>query len=1017
LERAPNIKTFPPFRLDPGNQCLWRGDVRISLVPKAFAVLQYLVGHAGRLVTQQELLQALWRDTHVEPEVLRRYILEIRRALEDPPKKPLFIETLPKRGYRFIAAIREESAALTQASQPTIVPGRLVGREAALAELDTYWSAARQGERQVVFVTGEAGIGKTSLVDAFQQKWAQDSRIRIARGQCVEGFGGKEAYYPVLQALGRLIRGPDGEPVAQALAAQAPTWFIQFPSIVAPEQRATLSRELLGATRERMVREICEVLDVLTAYRPLILILEDLQWVDNPTLDLISAVTRQRGAAKLMLMATYRPVEVILSRNPLKLLKQELLVHLLCHEISLVRLSEADVEQYLAAEFPESNFAADLSGMIHRHSDGNPLFMVAILDRLRQRGLIIRDNGRWKLTVSAAQLDPGIPETLQQMLEVQLEQLRAPDLRLLRAASVAGRRFSSWAVGALLAADVDQVEDACERLGARQQFIRRAATREPVQGSASAQYEFKHVLYREVLYRQLPPTQRRQFHLRLAERMEALSTPPDPSLASELASHFEEACDYARAIRYLILTASNAARRYAHGDAIHLLRHGLDLLPQLPAETAREVEIQILDRISDALYAQGEMVQSAEVDYRVAEVAAQGGFKVAQARALTRVARALAFLDPARCITVCQRAVEVTKSHDDPLLQARTEMLAACWRIVTNGWRKEDADTCAAARDTIRRLSDQLPAYHEILYAHVQCTQGDYQEALQTAWSGIPKSVENGNLVVYLSAHSSLAQAFLHLGRWGDLLQVIATARDIAGKNHNAPWLGIFQATLAWLHFHSCDFQGARRLAEELLKTHTEEPAGQVRTMAMITAAFCDLELGAADQAVSSLTRVCERETNPRFFLDWYWRTIAGLGLSNAWIRKSEWDKAGSEAERFLQAALSTADPALKALAWDAKARVAASEPKRSREFIERAVKALHEFEVPLAAWRVYATASDLFRRAGDRQKAEQHRARAKAVLLALAQSFPEGEPLRESLLAAPMVQGILGKNSSKKGN
>ena len=986
-------------------------------MPKAFAVLQYLVDHAGRLVTPQELLRALWRDTHVEPEVLRKYILEIRRVLGDPPKKPQFIETLPKRGYRFIAAVREELTALAQASHPTILPGRLVGREAAMAELDGYWTAARQGEKQVVFVTGEAGIGKTSLVDAFQQKCTQDSRIRVARGQCVEGFGGKEAYYPVLQALGRLLRSPDGEPVAQALATQAPTWFIQFPSIVAPEQRATLRRELLGATRERMVREMCEVLDLFTADRPLILILEDLQWVDNSTLDLISAVTRQRGAAKLMLVATYRPVEVILSRNPLKLLKQDLLVHRLCHEISLVRLTEADVEQYLAAEFPKSNFAGDLSGLIHRHSDGNPLFMVAILERLRQKGLIIRDNGGWKLTVSAGQLDPGIPETLQQMLEVQLEQLRAPDQRLLRAASVAGRRFSSWAVGALLDADVDQIEDACEKLAARQQFLRRAATREPVQDSASAQYDFKHVLYREVLYRQLPLTQRRHYHLRLAERMEALSTPPDPALASELASHFEEACDYARAIRYLILTAGNAARRYAHGDAIHLLRHALDLLPQLPAEAAREQEILILDRISDALYAQGEMLQSAEVDYRVAEVAAQGGFKVAQARALTRVARALAFLDPGRCITVCQRAVEVASTHDDPLLQARTEMLAACWRIVANGWRKEDAETCAAARDTIRRLSDQLPAYHEILYAHVQCVQGDYQEALQTAWSGIPKSVENGNLVVYLSAHSSLAQAFLHLGRWGDLLQVIATARDIAGKNRNAPWLGIFQATLAWLHFHACDFHGARRLAEELLQAHTEEPAGQVRTMAMITAAFCDLELGAPDGAVSSLTRVSEREVNPRFFLDWYWRTIAGLGLSNAWIRKSEWEKAGTEADRFLQAALSTADPALKALAWDAKARVAGSESKQAREFIEHALEALHGFEVPLAAWRVHATASELYRRTSDRQKAEHHRARAKEILLALARSFPDGEPLRESLLTAPVVQGILGKAPPKKAN
>src|SRR5271165_4564864 len=89
-------KVFPPFRLDPANQCLWREGVRISIAPKAFDVLRYLVEHAGRLVTQQELLDALWRDTFVQPEILRKYILEIRRVLQDPPKNPLFIETHAK---------------------------------------------------------------------------------------------------------------------------------------------------------------------------------------------------------------------------------------------------------------------------------------------------------------------------------------------------------------------------------------------------------------------------------------------------------------------------------------------------------------------------------------------------------------------------------------------------------------------------------------------------------------------------------------------------------------------------------------------------------------------------------------------------------------------------------------------------------------------------------------------------------------------------------------------------------
>jgi TolB-like protein/DNA-binding winged helix-turn-helix (wHTH) protein/Tfp pilus assembly protein PilF len=108
------MKLFKTFRLDAANHLLWRNGDRVPLAPKAFDVLTYLVEHAGQLVTQDEILEALWSETYVNPEVLRKYILEIRRALGDRPDNPEFIETVPKRGYRFVAPVLEESAAEPQ---------------------------------------------------------------------------------------------------------------------------------------------------------------------------------------------------------------------------------------------------------------------------------------------------------------------------------------------------------------------------------------------------------------------------------------------------------------------------------------------------------------------------------------------------------------------------------------------------------------------------------------------------------------------------------------------------------------------------------------------------------------------------------------------------------------------------------------------------------------------------------------------------------------------------------------
>src|SRR5262249_59146647 len=138
-----------------------------------------------------------------------------------------------RRGYRFIAQVTDGTDALPET--PASDKGNIVGRETAIAELDRYLARALQGQRQVVFVTGEAGIGKTTLVDVFHQRSAGRANLRIARGQCVEGFGGKEAYYPMLEAIGQLTRDRDSAPLVQKLAKLAPTWLSQFPALVKAE--------------------------------------------------------------------------------------------------------------------------------------------------------------------------------------------------------------------------------------------------------------------------------------------------------------------------------------------------------------------------------------------------------------------------------------------------------------------------------------------------------------------------------------------------------------------------------------------------------------------------------------------------------------------------------------------------------------------------------------------------------------------------------------------------------------
>src|SRR5512146_2184360 len=230
------MKEFPPFRLDPVNQCLWRRsasgeDERILLTPTEYSVLDHLVERAGQLVTHRELLDAVWPQTAIEPQAVKSKVFHLRRVLDDDPRQPRFIETLPRRGYRFVGKV----AASVPDDAPTtpVAEHCLVGRDRALADLWACMRIASAGRPQVVFIPGEAGIGKTAVAEEFRrQVTATRPATRIAHGQCVEGFGTKEPFYPVLQAVGQLCRGPTGAAVVATLASHAPTWLVQFPALL-----------------------------------------------------------------------------------------------------------------------------------------------------------------------------------------------------------------------------------------------------------------------------------------------------------------------------------------------------------------------------------------------------------------------------------------------------------------------------------------------------------------------------------------------------------------------------------------------------------------------------------------------------------------------------------------------------------------------------------------------------------------------------------------------------------------
>ncbi len=297
-----------------------------------------------------------------------------------------------------------------------------------------------------------------------------------------------------------------------------------------------LQREILGATRERMLREISETLETLTSDNPLLLVLEDLHWADHSTVDLISALARRRPSAKLMIIATYRPVDVIVSEHPLNVLEKDLMVHQLCREIALELLGEAEVVEYLAAE-------SSGASLLYQHSEGNPLFMVTALDHMTERGLLSRNKESWQLEIALKGIDLEVPDNLHQRIEIQIERLSAEEQQVLEAArleSVGRCRFGVVPRAATIDLEPEAFEEVCGRLSRRHRIVRSAGSQGLADGTLTACYEFVHALYREVCYRRIAPGRRAQLYRRLGEWAEThLEREP-----AWLADHFEQSRDF-----------------------------------------------------------------------------------------------------------------------------------------------------------------------------------------------------------------------------------------------------------------------------------------------------------------------------------------------------------------------------------------------------------------------------------------------------------------------------------------
>jgi predicted ATPase len=513
------LLAFAGFRLDPTEERVWHGDEELKVRRKPFAILRHLALRPNRLLTHDEIVHAVWGKVVISESLLRTHVRDLRRVFGDG-----LIETVNGRGYRFVAAVEEVAAQPTARSQERVRPPepepslQLVGRATELRVLQNALEQVHRGRRQVVLIEGEPGVGKTSLVDSFLQNAQATDAMAVARGTCIEQYGGGEAYLPFLSALGGLCREGVGTQFLDVLSrhGSSPLAEIATPGSMNVED----VRKRFAATQGRILLELAEAVEAIAAREPLILALDDLQWADHSTVELLAMLARRREPAQLLIVATYRSGEVPRD-HPLHKVASELVVHKQAASVPLQRFSRLELDEYAGVRFGEQAFPDEFMRAIHGSTGGNPLFVTTLFDDLEQRGMIQRADGGWRVTATVDEVAARRPESIRRLLDIQIDRLAEKEQRVLEAASVAGMTFVTGLVAWALEMDADEVHATCELLARDGQILRFLGIEAWPDGTMQPRFAFAHALYRHTAMDRIRTGVDRVWHRRIAERIES----------------------------------------------------------------------------------------------------------------------------------------------------------------------------------------------------------------------------------------------------------------------------------------------------------------------------------------------------------------------------------------------------------------------------------------------------------------------------------------------------------------
>lgn len=752
-------------------------------------------------------------------------------------------------------------------------------------------------------------------------------------------------------------------------------------------------------------------LETLTRDCPLVFFVDDLHWADLSSTDLLSYAGLRCGLLPVVILGTYRPSDLLLSRHPFREVKLELQARRLAKEIDLTSFRPQDVAAFIELEFPSNCFPPGFGDSVWKQTEGIPLFVSDLLHHLSDAGLIVCQDDSWGLTCPLPEIQNTLPDSVRGMVERKIGRLDATLRALAEAASVQGAEFHSAVLSRVTAIGAAEVEAALEVLAQSHRLVRFEREEEFPDGTFTLRYAFSHALYQNALFAGIRPTRRAALSAEVAEALLA-SHGSGTGIASQLGHLFEAARKWERASEFFAAASENVARLSANREAADFALRAIANAERIRGGARARRVLHGTLQLAGARQALSDYEQSISDFISAARLAETLGHAETQVNALCGAAISAGFMrERDRQHELATMALRLARSSGSSAAYAESVLAIG---HITSG------DLTAARNyleSAVPALQQSGPAHAAVFacgnFGLLQHFQSEYREAEAVLGWAVEKVRTAGfsHDVLRILWLQGMVQA--NRGRLSEALCTLREGMRLAELNGERYWFSRFPNTLGWLYAELADFDSGLRFNAEGVRAGREAGTPETEANSHINLATAYLELSDSTRAWEHLCegeRILKRE-RPVDWLQWRFNIRLDLEMARYWIAREDVAQgqaraaeALARAERFqARKHMAGAHKLLGDLAFLTHRLADAA-----REY-DTALAILKQYPCPLLEWKVLLSRAQVARCSKDLRRADDLFARSRATVACIADAVRDDRIRQEFLQSRLVRENLLG--------